>query len=138
MEGDQLQLQLQQALQQVQALQAQVNALQAVATTDELRIHQIQELEGQVATLQARVKPAQSPERFEANAKQVRDLDMWLRSVKDWLAVQGITNVRYQILQCVTLFGTVPLRWWTQIAPNAGDVPFATWDEFVMNLKLAF
>lgn len=141
MDGEQLQAQidLQNAMQQIVGLQQQVAGLQAGAAQNaELHVEQVQQLQAQLANLQARVRPTSAPEKFNASAKQVRDLDMWLRTVQNWLQVQGVTHPHYQILHTVNLFGTVPMTWWNSLAPNAGDMPFNTWDEFVRNLKLAF
>jgi hypothetical protein len=90
------------------------------------------------ALLQARIKPPVAPPMFEATSSQIRDLDKWFLQVRNYLLASGVRNDRQAILHAVTLFGTVPLRWWQTLAPNPGDMPFATWEEFMAALRIAF
>lgn len=144
MEGEaqnmqQLQEQLQCTLQQINSLQQQIHQLQEEGNlTTGQHVAQVQQLEAQIGNLQVRVRPASAPSRFDATARQIRDLDMWLRSVRNWLATQGVTHPYFQIMHAVDLFGVVPLRWWNEIAPNPEDMPFHSWQEFEAALKLHF
>ena len=117
-----------------QALQATAAAASQVAAVEQ----QMHQLQAQIGLLQVRVRPSYTPSRFDATPEQIRNLPVWLRQVQDWLAVQGVTETYYQILQTATLFGTVPARWWQQLAPNAGDCPFGTFEEFRVALVTAF
>lgn len=129
---------LQVALDEIASLQRQLSALQVGAQqSDAHRLAQVTQFEAQIANLQARVKP-RSPPSFGATAKEVRDLDMWLLQVRNFLIAQGITSHHIAIRHTVALFETIPLRWWFELAPNPNDMPFNTFEEFVAALKIAF
>ena len=118
-------LALQQRLQQLETTVAQANTA-------------VSNLRQENALLQAKVRPPQAPPFFEGTGRDVQDLDMWFLRVRNYLAAAGITDDRLAIRQAVTLFGAVPLRWWQALAPNPGDMPFASWEEFTRNVRLAF
>ena len=127
----QLELQVQQGQATVTSLQQENARLQAGQAT-------VANLQEENAHLQARIKPPQPPPMFDGTDKQIRDLDMWVLQVWNYLYASGIRNEQLAIQHAVTLFGPVPLRWWQALAPNMGDRPFATWHEFVVGMKLAF
>ncbi|GAB4819815.1 hypothetical protein N2152v2_006861 [Parachlorella kessleri] len=81
---------------------------------------------------------APPPQQPMLQAAPCVDLDMWFLRVRHYLAAAGITDDRLAIRHAVTLFGAVPLRWWQALAPNAGDMPFSSWEEFTTNVRLAF
>ncbi len=121
--------------QDVLALQLRLQQLEAIIAQGQTTVKSLQQ---ENALLQAKVRPPQAPPVFEGTGRDVQDLDMWFLRVRHYLAAAGITDDRLAIRHAVTLFGAVPLRWWQALAPNAGDMPFSSWEEFTANVRLAF
>ena len=99
---------------------------------------QVQSLEAHCLQLQARIRPASAPPVLEGSEYDCKNLDTWFQRVMIYLQASGIRDVKLAILHTVALFGTVPMRWWQTIAPNPGDVPFSSYEEFRLAVRLAF
>ena len=137
---------MQQAVAMIQGLQQQVANLQAAGNQlTEQHAQQLAALQGelqnmhqQAQALQTRVKPAVPTPVFLGTAVQVRNMSGWIYSLRNNLLTQGITEPQLQVRHAVSLLGPVPLAWYMQLAPDPEDMPFATLDEFIAALRLAF
>lgn len=108
---------------------------EAVAAMQQMQA-QIADQQQQLELMQARVKPI-APNKFRGTAMDVRNFDVWVSQVLNYLVAQNLTNPAIQVRHVACLLDGDAAAW-LHLQSADGHLPFASLEEMVQNLRIAF